>query len=73
MAFDSSGEAYLFCLAFNRAPPASDVESFASALVLFRSANGEFRDRIYVAWSEFSADFSASPIAFAWSDDHGAT
>ena len=95
MAFDSSGEAYLFCLAFNRAPPASDVQSAASALVLFRSANGgaswnfpasivkqddgtgaiglldkpymaidtsrrsQFRDRIYVAWSEYSADFSA--------------
>ena len=96
VAFDSSGEAYLFCLAFNRAPPASDVESFASALVLFRSGNGgaswsfpasvvkqdegtgaiglldkpymavdtsarraRFRDRIYVAWAEFSADFSA--------------
>jgi hypothetical protein len=40
VAFDSSGEAYLFCLAFNRAPPASDVQSAASALVLFRSANG---------------------------------
>jgi hypothetical protein len=40
VAFDSSGEAYLFCLAFNRAPPASDVASAASALVLFRSANG---------------------------------
>ena len=37
------------------------------------SRGSEFRDRIYVAWSEFSADFSASPIAFAWSDDHGAT
>jgi hypothetical protein len=37
------------------------------------SRHSEFRDRIYVAWSEFSADFSASPIAFAWSDDHGAT
>jgi hypothetical protein len=109
VAFDSSGEAYLFCLAFNRAPPASDVQSAASALVLFRSANGgaswnfpasilkqddgtgaiglldkpymaidasktsRFRDRIYVAWSEFSADFTAAPIAFAWSDDHGAT
>ena len=31
VAFDSSGEAYLFCLAFNRAPPASDVNSAASA------------------------------------------
>jgi hypothetical protein len=109
VAFDSSGEAYLFCLAFNRAPPASDVESAASALVLFRSANGgaswnfpasivkqddgtgaiglldkpymaidtsrrsRFRDRIYVAWAEYNADFSADPIGFAWSDDHGAT
>jgi hypothetical protein len=109
VAFDSSGEAYLFCLAFNRAPPVSDVQSAASGLVLFRSANGgaswnfpasvvkqddgtgaiglldkpymaidashrsRFRDRIYVAWVEFSADFSASPISFAWSEDHGAT
>jgi hypothetical protein len=109
VAFDSSGEAYLFCLAFNRGEPTSDVQSAASALVLFRSANGgaswnfpasilkqddgtgaiglldkpymaidasktsRFRDRIYVAWSEFSADFTAAPIAFAWSDDHGAT
>ena len=109
VAFDSSGEAYLFCLAFNRAPPASDVESAASALVLFRSANGgaswnfpasivkqddgtgaiglldkpymaidtsrtsRFRDRIYVAWAEYNADFTADPIGFAWSDDHGAT
>jgi hypothetical protein len=109
VAFDSSGEAYLFCLAFNRAPPASDVQSAASALVLFRSANGgaswnfpasivkqddgtgaiglldkpymaidtskasRFRDRIYVAWAEYNTDFSADPIGFAWSDDHGAT
>ena len=109
VAFDSSGEAYLFCLAFNRAPPASDVQSAASALVLFRSANGgaswnfpasivkqdegtgaiglldkpymaidtsrrsRFRDRIYVAWAEYNADFSADPIGFAWSDDHGAS
>ncbi|HJW35973.1 MAG TPA: sialidase family protein, partial [Actinomycetes bacterium] len=108
-AFDSSGEAYLFCLAFNRAPPASDVASGASALVLFRSGNGgaswnfpasivkqddgtgaiglldkpymaidtskasRFRDRIYVAWAEYNTDFSADPIGFAWSDDHGAT
>jgi hypothetical protein len=109
VAFDSSGEAYLFCLAFNRAPPASDVDSGASALVLFRSANGgaswnfpasivkqddgtgaiglldkpymaidtskssRFRDRIYVAWAEYNTDFTADPIGFAWSDDHGAT
>jgi hypothetical protein len=109
VAFDSSGEAYLFCLAFNRAPPASDVQSAASALVLFRSANGgaswnfpasivkqddgtgaiglldkpymaidtskdsRFRDRIYVAWAEYNTDFSADPIGFAWSGDHGAT
>jgi hypothetical protein len=109
VAFDSSGEAYLFCLAFNRAPPASDVQSAASALVLFRSANGgaswsfpasivkqdegtgaiglldkpymaidtsrssRFRDRIYVAWAEYNADFTADPIGFAWSDDHGAS
>jgi hypothetical protein len=109
VAFDSSGEAYLFCLAFNRAPPASDVQSAASALVLFRSGNGgaswnfpasivkqdegtgaiglldkpymaidtskasRFRDRIYVAWAEYNADFTADPIGFAWSDDHGAT
>jgi hypothetical protein len=109
VAFDSSGEAYLFCLAFNRAPPASDVQSAASALVLFRSGNGgaswnfpasivkqdegtgaiglldkpymaidtaktsRFRDRIHVAWAEYNADFTADPISFAWSDDHGAT
>jgi hypothetical protein len=111
VAFDSSGEAYLFCLAFNRAAPASDVDSNASGLFLFRSANGgaswnfpaspvklspgdgsdniglldkpymaidtsrnsRFRDRIYVAWAEYNLDFTADPISFAWSDDHGAT
>jgi hypothetical protein len=40
VAFDSSGEAYLFCLAFNRAAPTSDVNSAASGLFVFRSANG---------------------------------
>jgi hypothetical protein len=111
VAFDSSGEAYLFCLAFDRAPPTSDFDSAASGLVLFRSANGgaswnfpavpvklspgdgsdaiglldkpymaidaaknsRFRDRIYVAWAEYNLDFTADPIGFAWSDDHGAT
>jgi hypothetical protein len=40
VAFDSSGEAYLFCLAFNRAPPTSDVGLAASGLFLWRSADG---------------------------------
>jgi hypothetical protein len=111
VAFDSSGEAYLFCLAFNRGEPTSDSGLPASGLFLFRSANGgaswnfpgspvkqspgdgsdgiglldkpymavdtgrnsPFRDRIYVAWAEYNVDFSADPIGFAWSDDHGAT
>ena len=111
VAFDSSGEAYLFCLAFNRAAPTSDVNVAASGLFVFRSANGgaswsfpaspvkqspgdgsdsiglldkpymavdtsrssRFRDRLYVAWAEYNLDFTADPIGFAWSDDHGAT
>jgi len=111
VAFDSSGEAYLFCLAFNRPAGTSDVNGTASGLFLFRSANGgaswnfpassvkqspgdgsdgiglldkpymsvdtgrrsRFRDRIYVAWAEFSTSFAAAPIGFAYSDDHGAT
>jgi hypothetical protein len=111
VAFDSSGEAYLFCLVFDRAAPTSDAESTASGLVLFRSPNGgaswnfpaspvkltpgdgsdgigmldkpymavdtsrtsRFRDRIYVAWAEYNVDFTADPIGFAWSEDHGAT
>ena len=111
VAFDSSGEAYLFCLAFDRAPPTSDFDSAASGLFVFRSANGgaswnfpaspvklspgdgsdsiglldkpymaidtskssRFRDRLYVAWAEYNLDFTADPIGFAWSDDHGAT
>jgi hypothetical protein len=111
VAFDSSGEAYLFCLAFDRAPPTSDFDSAASGLFLFRSGNGgaswnfpasavklspgdgsdgiglldkpymaadtskrsRFRDRLYVAWAEYNVDFSADPIGFAWSDDHGAS
>ena len=40
VAFDSSGEAYLFCLAFNRGAPTSDAGLPASGLFLFRSANG---------------------------------
>ncbi|HET6747815.1 MAG TPA: sialidase family protein [Actinomycetes bacterium] len=111
MAFDSGGEAYLFCLAFNRGTPTSDSGLPASGLFLFRSADGgaswnfpgspvkqspgdgsdniglldkpymaadtgkgsRFRDRLYVAWAEYNVDFSADPIGFAWSDDHGAT
>jgi hypothetical protein len=111
VAFDSSGEAYLFCLAFNRGAPTSDVNVAASGLFLFRSADGgaswnfpgsavkqsdgtgadgiglldkpymavdtgkgsRFRDRIYVAWAEYNVDFTADPIGFAWSDDHGAS
>ena len=111
VAFDSSGEAYLFCLAFNRGAPTSDAGLPASGLFLFRSADGgaswnfpgsavkqsdgsgaddiglldkpymavdtgrnsPFRDRIYVAWAEYNTNFSADPIGFAWSDDHGAT
>ena len=111
VAFDSSGAAYLFCLAFNRGEPTSDSGLPASGLFLFRSPNGgaswnfpasavkqspgdqsdgiglldkpymavdtgrhsRFRDRIYVAWAEYNVDFTADPIGFAWSDDHGAT
>jgi hypothetical protein len=111
VAFDSSGEAYLFCLAFNRGAPVSDAGLPASGLFVFRSANGgaswnfpaspvklsdgtgddgiglldkpymaadtgrnsRFRDRLYVAWAEYNVDFTADPIGFAWSDDHGAT
>ena len=111
VAFDSSGEAYLFCLAFNRPAPTSDVNGTASGLFLFRSADGgaswnfpaslvkqspgdgsdgiglldkpymavdagkssRFRDRIYVAWAQYNVDFTAAPIGFAWSDDHGRT
>ncbi|HEX8134766.1 MAG TPA: sialidase family protein, partial [Actinomycetes bacterium] len=111
VAFDASGEAYLFCLAFNRPAPTSDVNGTASGLFLFRSADGgaswnfpaslvkqspgdgsdgiglldkpymavdagphsRFRDRIYVAWVEYNVDFTAAPIGFAWSDDHGAS
>jgi hypothetical protein len=111
VAFDSGGEAYLFCLAFNRGTPTSDSGLPASGLFLFRSADGgaswnfpgspvkqspgdgsdniglldkpymaadtgkgsRFRDRLYVAWAEYNVDFSADPIGFAWSDDHGAT
>ena len=51
MAFDSSGEAYLFCLAFNRGTPTSDVNVLASGLLLFRSADGG------ASWS-----FPASPV-----------
>lgn len=40
VAFDSSGEAYLFCLGFDRPAPTSDVNSGASGLFLFRSADG---------------------------------
>jgi hypothetical protein len=40
VAFDSSGEAYLFCLAFNRGAPTSDVGLPASGLFLLRSADG---------------------------------
>jgi len=40
VAFDSSGEAYLFCLAFNRGTPTSDAGLPASGLFLLRSADG---------------------------------
>jgi hypothetical protein len=30
-----------------------------------------FHNRIYAAWAQFPADFSAAPIFFAFSDDHG--
>jgi hypothetical protein len=109
VAFDSSGEAYIFCLAFDRAPPVSDVQTSASGLFLFRSADGgaswsfpgsgvkqvlgtgdialldkpymaidtgrhsQFRDRIYAAWVEYNQDFSADPVGFAFSEDHGVT
>jgi hypothetical protein len=32
-----------------------------------------FRDRIYVAWANYPADFSTAPIYFAYSTDHGVT
>jgi hypothetical protein len=35
--------------------------------------HSDFRDRIYVAWTEYNVDFTAAQISFAWSDDHGAT
>jgi len=35
--------------------------------------NSPFRDRIYVAWTNYPADFSTAPIYFAYSDDHGVT
>jgi hypothetical protein len=31
------------------------------------------KDRIYVTWSNYSADFTADPIEISYSDDHGAT
>lgn len=37
------------------------------------SASSPFQDRIYVSWTQYNPDFSASPIAFAYSDDHGVT
>jgi hypothetical protein len=30
-----------------------------------------FRDRVYAAWAQYPADFSAAPIFFAFSDNHG--
>jgi hypothetical protein len=30
-----------------------------------------FKDRIYVAWVQYSTDFSSSPVHFAYSTDHG--
>jgi hypothetical protein len=51
VAFDSSGEAYLFCLMFNRGEPVSDAGLPASGLFLWRSADGG------ASWS-----FPASPV-----------
>ena len=36
-------------------------------------AQSPFRDRIYVTWTQYSADFSSAPIDLAYSDDHGVT
>ncbi|HEX6673976.1 MAG TPA: sialidase family protein [Actinomycetes bacterium] len=36
-------------------------------------AHSRFRDRIYVAWVEYNAAFTANPVSFAYSDDAGAT
>ncbi len=108
VAFDSTGEAYLMCQAFNRGAT-SDLGGDASAFFLFRSADGgaswsfpgspvaisdgtgedgiglldkeymtidssassPYQDRIYVAWAQYSTDFTSDPITFAYSDDHG--
>lgn len=37
------------------------------------SSASPYTDRIYVAWAEYSTDFSSDPITFAYSDDHGVT
>ncbi len=54
VAFDSSGEAYLMCMAFDRGPGVSDNGDFASGLFLFRSADGG------ASWS-----FVGSPVVVA--------
>jgi hypothetical protein len=36
-------------------------------------AGSPYKDRIYVAWANYPADFSEAPIYFAYSSDHGVT
>jgi len=115
VAFDSTGEAYMLCGAFDRGGLVQDISACpdaaqcGSGLFLFRSADhgaswsftgslivqsdgsgadgiglldkqymaidtsptSPHKDRIYVTWSQFSPEFSASPITLAYSDDHG--
>ena len=42
-------------------------------MIVDTSSSSPFQDRIYVTWSRFSADFSASPITESHSADHGVT
>ena len=37
------------------------------------NASSPFKDRIYVAWTNYPADYSVAPIYFAYSSDHGVT
>src|SRR5919201_3137945 len=37
------------------------------------NAGSPYKDRIYVAWTNYPADYSEAPIYFAYSSDHGVT
>lgn len=37
------------------------------------SESSPYQDRIYVAWANYSTDFSSDPIYLAYSEDHGVT